>query len=114
MGGGGNGGGGGGGRGVAVSIVRGVETGLFGGTVEKRRQAWELTVAASDVDNRDGLEDHLLLLAFARHCSHFVILSLTAKRKYVLERERVSEGEGESTWIGIKGCMWGLKWINEM
>lgn len=68
MGGGGNGGGGGGGRGVAVSVIRGVETGLFGGTAEKRRQVWKLTVAASDVYHRDCLQDHLLLLAFARHC----------------------------------------------
>lgn len=67
--GGGNGGGGGGrGGGVAVAVIRGVVTGLLWGRVEKRRQAWELTVTA-DVYNRDCLKDHLLLLAFAgRHC----------------------------------------------
>lgn len=79
MGGGGNGGGrggsGGGGR-VAVAVIRGVESGLFGETVEKRRQVWKLTAAAANVYNRDSLKDHLLLLAFARHCCLFVTLSL--------------------------------------
>lgn len=64
------GGGGGGGVAVAVAVRRGVEAGLFGGTVEKRSQGWELTVAATDVNNRDCLKDHLLL-AFHRHCCLF-------------------------------------------
>lgn len=63
--------GGSGGGGVAVAVSRGVEAGLFGGTVEKRSQGWELTVAATDVNNRDCLKDHLLLLAFHRHCCLF-------------------------------------------
>ncbi|XP_019102017.1 PREDICTED: uncharacterized protein LOC109133395 [Camelina sativa] len=73
-------GGGRGGRGVGrvgVAVSRGVVTGLFGRRAEKRRQVWELTVATTDVYNRDCLKNHLLLLAFAgRHSLLFLLLTV--------------------------------------
>lgn len=97
MGGGGNGGGRGGrggGGGVAVAVIRGVEAGLFGGRVEKRRQAWELTVATADVYDRDCLKDHLLLLAFAcRHCFALSLSLCLLLQDEIDFRERVCEGE---------------------
>lgn len=96
VGGGGNGGGGGGrggGGGVAVAVIRGVEAGLFWGRVEKRRQAWELTVATADVYDRDCLKDHLLLLAFA--CRHR-LLSLFVS---VLLQDEIGFRETESVCV---------------